>query len=104
MYDRVKARLPRTNNSVEGWHSGFAQDIHVHPSLERLVDRYHADQNRNRLSRTQQNMGRVTARTRRKYVAYDTRLIGLIDMFDRGVLDNLQFLKNIARIAKFNTD
>ena len=75
-----------------------------HPNLERLVDKYHAEQNRNRLRRTQQDMGRVSARTRRKYVIYDNRLIGLIDKYDRGVLNNLQYLQNIARIATINTD
>ena len=78
--------------------------IHNHPNLERLVDKCHADQNRNRLRRTQQDMGRVSARTRRKYVIYDNRLIGLIDKYDRGVLNNLQYLQNIARIQTINTD
>ena len=78
--------------------------MHNHPNLERLVDKYHAEQNRNRLRRTQQDMGRVSVRTRRKYVLYDNRLIGLIDKYDRGVLNNLQYLQNIARIATINTD
>ena len=64
-----------------------------HPNLERLVDKYHAEQNRNRLRCTQKDMDRVSA-----------RLIGLIDKYDRGVLNNLQYLQNIARIATINTD
>ena len=75
--------------------------MHNHPNLERLVDKCHADQNRNRFRRTQQ---RISARTRRKYVIYDNRLIGLIDKYDRGVLKNLEYLQNIARIATINTD
>ena len=104
MYERVKEGLPRTNNAIEGWHCGFALNIQNHPNLETLVDKYHTEQNRNRLRRTQQDMGRVSARTRRKYVIYNNRLTGLIDKFDRGVLDNLQYLQNIARIATINTD
>ena len=105
MYQRVKDRLPRTNNSLEGWHHAFAQGIPAHPRLHVLVDKYHAQQHTMAIRRDQQNMGRaVHARTRNKYATYNTRLIGLIDKFDRGVLQNLQFLQNLARIATFNTD
>ena len=40
MYQRLKDRLPRTNNALEGWHSGFSLHIRAHPSLEKLVDKF----------------------------------------------------------------
>ena len=104
MYQRVKDRLPRTNNSIEGWHSAFSRDTMAHPSLEKLVALYYKEQHTKSIQRAQQDMNRVHAKTKRKYAAYDRKLIGLIDRFDRGVLTNLLFLQNIAAIATFNTD
>ena len=31
MFDRVRARKPRTNNSIEGWHNSFGSAIHNYP-------------------------------------------------------------------------
>ena len=105
IYQHVIDGLPRTHNSLEGWHHAFAQGIPAHPRLHVLVDKYHAQQHTMAIRCDQQDMGRaVHARTRNKYAAYNTRLISLIDKFDRGVLQNLPFLQNLARIATFNTD
>ena len=36
--DRVEQTLPRTNNSVEGWHRAFVVRINiVHPSIPKLI-------------------------------------------------------------------
>ena len=38
LYTRVNLEVARTNNSVEGWHSGFQSGIScTHPSFTRLI-------------------------------------------------------------------
>ena len=40
IYDRVMADLPRSNNSVEGWHSAFATRVAItHPTIKKLADK-----------------------------------------------------------------
>ena len=39
MYDRVLANLPRTNNSVEGWHHAFDNTMRCHhPDVYALIE------------------------------------------------------------------
>ena len=39
VYDRVLESLPRTNNSVEGWHNGFQRSLMCsHPTIWRLIE------------------------------------------------------------------
>ncbi|CAF3733466.1 unnamed protein product [Rotaria sp. Silwood1] len=38
LYDRVVSDLPRSNNSVEGWHNAFANRVSItHPSIPKLA-------------------------------------------------------------------
>ena len=40
VYDRVVADLPRSNNSLEGWHNAFATRVSVtHPTIKRLAEK-----------------------------------------------------------------
>ncbi|CAF3244398.1 unnamed protein product, partial [Rotaria sp. Silwood2] len=37
VYDRVVATIPRSNNSVEGWHNAFANRVALnHPNIVKL--------------------------------------------------------------------
>ena len=45
IYDRVIADLPRSNNSVEGWHSAFATRVTItHPTIKKLADKIRREQ------------------------------------------------------------
>ena len=47
IYDRVVADLPRSNNSVEGWHSAFATRVAIaHPTVKRLADKIRREQSK----------------------------------------------------------
>ena len=47
IYDRVIADLPRSNNSVEGWHSAFANHVTItHPTIKKLTEKIRGEQPR----------------------------------------------------------
>ncbi|KAL8578262.1 hypothetical protein ACOMHN_005653 [Nucella lapillus] len=58
IYNRVGDNLPRTNNSVEGWHRAFDQRMSVtHPTLGRLVSKLRKEQASTELMLEQRAMG-----------------------------------------------
>ena len=40
----VLADEPRTNNSLESWHKQFASDVHSHPDVNKLVNKFRQEQ------------------------------------------------------------
>ena len=42
VHDRVSTNLPRSNNSMEGWHNAFAQ----HPTITKLTDKIRHEQSK----------------------------------------------------------
>jgi len=45
MRDRVTSHLPRTNNSVEGWHRAFQQPVNIiHPTIYKLCEKFIKEQ------------------------------------------------------------
>ena len=50
MYHRTKDELPRTNNSIEGWHSGFQANIScLHTTIWKFIDLLKKSQSLNRV-------------------------------------------------------
>jgi len=46
MFGRVNGDLPRTNNSVEGWHRAFQKTVECnHPSIFKIVEHFKKEQN-----------------------------------------------------------
>ena len=46
-YDRTIMNLPRSNNSIEGWHNAFAKRIAiVHPSVTKLAEKIRREQSK----------------------------------------------------------
>ena len=46
MFGRVNGYLPRTNNSVEGWHRAFQQTVECHhPSIFKIVEHFKKEKN-----------------------------------------------------------
>ena len=103
MYQRVKDGLPRTNNSLEGWHGAFAKTLPCHPLLSKLAAKYQTEQHKNLLRRQHQAAARQMETTRRKYRRLTAKLQSLIDKLDRGVLVNLPYLEQIARVMVIPT-
>ena len=104
MYQRVKDDLPRTNNSLEGWHNAFAKNIPDHPSMPVLAAKYQREQHRLQINREHHITGRRFPQGRKKYQTITRRLKTLITQFDSGILVNLVYLEAIAKVMPINTD
>ena len=83
MYQRVKDGLPRTNNSLEGWHNAFARGM-SHLSVYRIAEKYRLEQNSKRILRFQNDTGNAGSTQRRKYQKVTENILFLIRMFDDG--------------------
>ncbi|CAF3251734.1 unnamed protein product [Rotaria sp. Silwood2] len=47
VYDRTVANLPRSNNSIEGWHNAFAKRVAIaHPSISKLTEKIRREQSK----------------------------------------------------------
>ena len=47
VYDRVMLNLPRSNNSVEGWHNAFATRVTIaHPTIHKLAEKIRHEQSK----------------------------------------------------------
>ncbi|XP_025080740.1 uncharacterized protein LOC112556185 isoform X2 [Pomacea canaliculata] len=81
VYNRVGDNLPRTNNSVEGWHRAFDERMSVtHPTLGRLVSKLRKEQVSTELMMEQLAMG-VRMRKNKQYEKVNTRLQALVAMY-----------------------
>ena len=46
-HDRTIMNLPRSNNSIEGWHNAFAKRVPiVHPSVKKLAEKIRREQSK----------------------------------------------------------
>ena len=46
-YDRTIMNLPRSNNSIEGWHNAFAKHVTIaHPSVTKLAEKIRHEQSK----------------------------------------------------------
>ncbi|XP_025102456.1 uncharacterized protein LOC112569024 [Pomacea canaliculata] len=94
VYNRVGDNLPRTNNSVEGWHRAFDKRMSVtHPTLGRLVSKLRKEQASTELMMEQLAMG-VRMRKNKQYEKVNTRLQALVARYAQE--DVLDFLKAVA--------
>ncbi|KAL8601709.1 hypothetical protein ACOMHN_033885 [Nucella lapillus] len=94
VYNRVGDNLPRTNNSVEGWHRAFDQRMSVtHPTLGRLVSKLRKEQASTEIMLEQRAMG-VRMRKNKQYEVVNTRLQALVARYAQE--DVLVFLKAVA--------
>ena len=103
MYQRVKDGLPRTNNSLEGWHHAFANGIAPHPALPKLVQKYRHEQNTKAVKRWQHQAGDLSARQRIRYQKVTETLLRLIRKFDQGLISDLEYLDHLATKMKIPT-
>ena len=96
MYDCVKEGLPRTNNSLEGWHNAFAKNLPAHPALPKLVAKYRSEQKSKSIKWYKHECGDLRPSQRQKYKKVTEKLKRLIDKFDSGILADLDYLDRLA--------
>lgn len=78
VYRRVLERLPRTTNSVEGWHRAFECRMRIaNPTLKRLIQKLRLEQSSWEMSIAQLE-GPVSATKKKKYVDLDQRIRAIV--------------------------
>lgn len=100
MYDRVLEDLPRTNNSLEGWHNRLQSNISAcHPNIWKFLQVLKKEQALNEVIINQMLAGQQGPPKRKKYQDLSTRITNLVrDYENRDVLD---FLRGVAHNLQF---
>lgn len=95
VYDRVCTNLPRSNNSIEGWHQAFAKRVAiVHPSINKLADKIRREQSKFEVDIEQIRQGHEPKPKKAMYRKLDERLKRLVDDYPN--VDLGEFLRSVA--------
>lgn len=95
VYDRVCADLPRSNNSIEGWHQAFATRVAiVHPSINKLADKIRREQSKFEVDIAQIRQGHEPKPKKALYRKLDERLKRLVDDYPN--VDLAEYLKGVG--------
>lgn len=95
-YDRVISDLPRTNNSVEGWHRAFQQTIDCHhPSIYKIIQHFKTEQHQVQIKLDRYNSGfRQPEASKSKYVLINRRIKTLVQNYNR--MDHINYLQGLS--------
>ena len=79
-YDRTMMNLPRSNNSIEGWHNEFAKRVAiVHPSVTKLAEKIRREQSKFEMDNAQIRQGQEPKPKKVQYQKLDERIKRLVD-------------------------
>jgi hypothetical protein len=99
-YQRTKDSLPRTNNSVEGWHNSFGKNIPAHPTLAVLSRFLQIEDTRGTQDIEKFHAGLLVPQSRKKYREKDMKIKAIVDGYS-GINDNIfSYLKKVGRTIK----
>ena len=83
-YYRVVEDLPKTNNSLEGWHHAFNRRVNVHhPNISKLIQKLRIEQSSTKLIIEQAISGADISRGNKKYYRLKERLKKLVVNYDK---------------------
>ena len=95
MFHRTDAELPRTNNSVEGWHRSFQGHVSsCHPNFWKFLQVLKNEESVIRVDIMQQLGGHVDPPRRARYVDCNTRIVRIVDDYPNREL--IPYLRAIA--------
>ena len=98
IYDRVLANLPRTNNSVEGWHHAFDNTMRCHhPDVYALVEEMQKENNLQRTNIIRGETGKPKHK-KQKYQVLDDRIFGIVNGYEKA--DVLHYLSSLSYVVK----
>ncbi|CAI6355234.1 unnamed protein product [Macrosiphum euphorbiae] len=87
--------LPKTNNSVEGWHNSFSSILNaIHPSIWTFIRALQKEEKLNRLKMVQYCTGAETPRKRKKYNDTAERINTICKTFNNRTFD--EYISGIA--------
>ena len=79
-YDQTIMNLPRSNNSIEGWHNAFAKRVAiVHPSVTKLAEKIRREQSKFEIDIAQIRQGQEPKPKKVQYQKLDERIKRLVD-------------------------
>ncbi|CAF4329354.1 unnamed protein product [Rotaria socialis] len=95
VYDRTIANLPRSNNSIKGWHNAFTKCVAiVHPTITKLIEKIRREQSKFEGDIVQTRQGQESKPQKLKYRKLDERIKRLVD--DYANVDLGEYLKGLA--------
>ena len=95
VFNRIETDLPRTNNSLEGWHQAFNKRVGVtHPSIEKLVKKIKLEQANTEVILEHLSLGEDIARINKKYARINERIKRIHASYDNST--GLTYLRSIA--------
>ena len=95
IHDRVSANLPRSNNSIEGWHNAFAKRVSIaHPTINKLTDKIRREQSKFEVDIAQTRQGQEPKPKKAVYRKLDERITRLVN--DYGNVDLGEYLTGLA--------
>ena len=95
VYDRVIRDLPRSNNSIEGWHRAFNNRVSIkHPSVTKLAQCILREQSKFELDIERIRVGQEPKPKKRIYATLDARLKRVVTTY------NIESISDyLARVA-----
>ncbi|CAF2872592.1 unnamed protein product [Rotaria sp. Silwood2] len=79
VYDRFIADLPRSNNSVEGWHNAFANRVTIaHPTIKKLAEKIRREQSKFEVDIAHLLQGHQPKPKKACYRKLDDRIVRLV--------------------------
>ena len=93
MYHRTDNELPRTNNSVEGWHHGFKSHVTAcHPIFWKFIEILRKEEGLFRVSMLQHQGGHPPTVQRRRYVDCNRHILTIVDDYpNQQTIDYLKY-------------
>jgi len=95
-YNLVKYDIPKTNNSVEGWHNSFNSTLNaLHPSIWKFIEALKKEEKLNRLKMHRFLAGTEPRQKLKKYKDTASRVKAICNDFENRSIND--FLKGIAQ-------
>lgn len=95
MYSNIQLDLPRTNNSVEGWHTGFSSLLRCsHPTMWKFLNVLKSEQSKNEMVFEKIIAGEEELPQKKKYKNHSDQLRKIITNYKK--IDNMSYLKGAA--------
>ena len=95
MRERVEQILPRTNNSVEGWHRGFDIRINTtHPTVSKLIHKILIEQSNSEITLERFRSGYNLAKSKKKYAQLNKRIEKVVDEYI--YIPHVEYLRAIS--------